>query len=558
MDDSVHFGWLKHDGRNYGKQKIVDSVHETEIEIEYMKQWTTSDRESWAVDLSLSPTSSSAKKKLSLLFYFTYDGEEQMNMARIENSQFVGFTAWTPELGHFALASQKRSGVKAQMANFDIESDRVWNLHEIFAHKIRQGLQNAFISVGQAIYQYNDFSSFVKLKSEGFLKESNTVAFQFFSTGESALSFVFVPLKNANKKAALTELAKQAEALREKKKDASDSLSARLHETFSIPKNLEEFATYALANLLGSISYFYGDSVVQKGSTGKPQRIAETALFTDVPARPNFPRGFYWDSGFHNILIAKWDCHLSLEILIHWMNKIDENGWVGREQILGDEARSRVPREYITQNTEFSNPPAPIMPLLMITKKVVEQGSADENLLFRPQLLEIYEKLKRHFGWFLEKQRAELLGADEAETKLFLFRWRGRNKHHTLTSGLDDYPRGDVPSKYELHVDLLSWMALMARSLGEMASALGVEETQFDFAQLYSEAKANLIEFHWDDERGCFSDCTINGAGDSLVFVPNTGYVSLFPMLFGLVDPDDSRLGRLLDILEDPNQLWSE
>jgi len=32
----------------------------------------------------------------------------------------------------------------------------------------------------------------------------------------------------------------------------------------------------------------------------------------------------------------------SLEILKDWVDLIDENGWVAREQILGEEARSKV------------------------------------------------------------------------------------------------------------------------------------------------------------------------------------------------------------------------
>lgn len=32
----------------------------------------------------------------------------------------------------------------------------------------------------------------------------------------------------------------------------------------------------------------------------------------------------------------------SLEILKDWIGLIDEDGWVAREQILGDEARSKV------------------------------------------------------------------------------------------------------------------------------------------------------------------------------------------------------------------------
>ena len=33
---------------------------------------------------------------------------------------------------------------------------------------------------------------------------------------------------------------------------------------------------------------------------------------------------------------------LSLEILKDWIDLIDEDGWVAREQILGEEARSKV------------------------------------------------------------------------------------------------------------------------------------------------------------------------------------------------------------------------
>lgn len=60
-----------------------------------------------------------------------------------------------------------------------------------------------------------------------------------------------------------------------------------------------EVSKAALSNMLGGVGYFYGRQVVRvKG------HVAEswpTALFTAVPSRSFFPRGFLWDEGFHQV-----------------------------------------------------------------------------------------------------------------------------------------------------------------------------------------------------------------------------------------------------------------
>ncbi len=63
------------------------------------------------------------------------------------------------------------------------------------------------------------------------------------------------------------------------------------------------------------------------------------------------------DEGFHQTLLRTWDNDLryvisnyrkkitntiSLKVLKSWAELVDKNGWVGREQILGEEARSKV------------------------------------------------------------------------------------------------------------------------------------------------------------------------------------------------------------------------
>jgi mannosyl-oligosaccharide glucosidase len=73
--------------------------------------------------------------------------------------------------------------------------------------------------------------------------------------------------------------------------------------------------------------------------------------------------GFLWDSGFDHHLIEAFDSELSLDIITSWANLIDEKGWLAREQILGDEARSKVPAEFQVQYPHFANPPTLITAL---------------------------------------------------------------------------------------------------------------------------------------------------------------------------------------------------
>lgn len=143
-----------------------------------------------------------------------------------------------------------------------------------------------------------------------------------------------------------------------------EKLSRRYDDTFPLPTDFsspafKEFSQSLTSSLLGGVGYFYGASIVDPnfkhewdedeedsdgagpGFTGA-RAVEPKALLTATPSRSFFPRGFYWDEGFHLIHIGEWDTDFSLEILKDWIDLIDENGWVAREQILGDEARSKV------------------------------------------------------------------------------------------------------------------------------------------------------------------------------------------------------------------------
>jgi len=228
----------------------------------------------------------------------------------------------------------------------------------------------------------------------------------------------------------------------------------RFEETFGLerkgfPAPQRRFAQAALSNMLGGMGYFHGRPLVQSPLHEQPVPYPESSLFTAVPSRSFFPRGFLWDEGFHQLLLARWDPELSREVLAHWLDLMTAEGWIPREQILGDEARAKVPPEFVVQHSETANPPT----LFLALQRLL--GAAP-----LPYLRRLFPRLRSWYEWYNGTQAGPLPHT---------FRWRGRDPDperflnpKTLASGLDDYPRASHPSADERHLDLRCWMALAA------------------------------------------------------------------------------------------------
>ena len=372
-------------------------------------------------------------------------------------------------------------------------------------------------------------------------------------------------------------------------------------------ESLVEYARDLTSQIVGSVGYYHGQSIVDRSfnheydeamggnaldaSAGErvadPQLTEEQQLLTATPSRSKFPRGFYWDEGFHLAHIAVWDNDLSLEILKSWIDLVDEDGWVAREQILGEEARSRVPAEFQTQYPLYANPPTLAMTVTSFIDRLARthgdifpldastvsepgqtvlggQGShtssryLDDAVLARSFLNGIYPKLRRHYLWLRHTQRGQIREWDRtARARGEAFRWRGRTKDHVLTSGLDDYPRAATPHVGELHLDLMSWMGAFAEAMTKVARAIGEQDDADEYEASHRGIIQNLDDLHWSDEEQMYCDASVDDDEQSF-HVCHRGYISLFPFLLGLLPTNSAHLSSVLDMLRDPDQLWSD
>ena len=132
-------------------------------------------------------------------------------------------------------------------------------------------------------------------------------------------------------------------------------------------------------------------------------------------------------------------------------------------------------------------------------------------------LKSIYPIYKKRYEWYRRTQWGEIEDWGRISISKEAYRWRGRNGYHTLTSGLDDYPRSPEPHQGELHLDLLCWIAHMASSMKEFANTLGLQKDSKVFEHDYEELLKSLHDLHWDKESGVFADLSVDELGKHLL-----------------------------------------
>ncbi|EEH33552.2 mannosyl-oligosaccharide glucosidase [Paracoccidioides lutzii Pb01] len=606
------YGWDEYDIRKGGRQTIHDAGNTIDLTIDFIKVPGGNNGGNWGARVkgTLRPDAP-PNQVTTVIFYAAMEGLGSLQVANeVDPLGYEGdvkFKGSAMGLGDFTIditcgpesnAHPPRSNAaydekpldRTMIAGLQIPSDALWEAKAIlFAHMKEQidATMNKYgteeppppaqiFTIANKVDDGNIY--FVQKVFEGPFEFD--ILFSSDSSPEAITS---------------TKLTKEI-------KSASASFSEKFHEVFSplAPFNAPKYTEFSKAmfsNLVGGIGYFYGNSLVDRSNAPEyeeedegfweeaaearmradPILAGPSELFTSIPSRPFFPRGFLWDEGFHLIPIIDWDLDLTLEITKSWFNLMDEDGWIAREQILGTEAHSKVPAEFQVQHPYYANPPTLFMILeIFVDKLQLNKSIGHEQIemhgllsdirsihLENPDLAisylrSIYPLLKRHYFWFKKTQWGDIKSYDrEAFSSKEAYRWRGRSVKHILASGLDDYPRPQPPHPGELHVDLISWMGMMTRAIRRIAEALGEIEDVEEFTVYETAITRNIDDLHWDKAAQTYCDATIDDYEEH-VHVCHKGYVSIFPFMTGLIPADSPRLGPVLDLIQNPEELWSD
>lgn len=623
--------WVQFDPRFGGRQEIVDKDCHITITIDFVK---SENGKNWGVKVKAVPHKGHENIVTSFVWYTGLEGESVTDKGlavsgflKLDNDfneygykDTIELSGFSQDLGLFEMkindGNQNVKNKHPRPVSFlpktlnpklthhlslRIPDGNVWRGKDIFLTLLEESLKDLMEKVGEKISDVPPYAGLLLRDLHRYEGNMHLIQKTYKGACEFDVTYNVVDSEKSQK---IT-----FDNISDHMKRVKESLDQKFVANFVLNGTTTKEKTLAkelLSGLLGGLSYFHGDQLVDRetslddddlpindeGQVVLPKLVGTTEgpheLFSFVPSRPFFPRGFYWDEGFHVLPLLKYDTDLALEILKSWFNLIDEKGWIAREQILGDEARSRVPEGFIVQSDSIVNPPT----LMLAFTKVLDMAqkfkaerisdiysqndkplnldiglevSAHELSLIlvnHPDLLanyteEIYPKLKLHYNRFRETQQGEVEEFGRGPNRE-LYRWRGRSTTHCLASGLDDYPRVLPIDIAELNVDLLCWVGVMTRSIRKLAEILNIN----DDVEMYIQTEKNIIEsieqMHWSEEHKTYCDVSVDDE-DEKVFACYKGYVSLFPFLTQFIPVEQTdKLGHIVDLLLDPNEMASD
>lgn len=619
-DNMARANWVQFDPRLGGRQVISDNDCHIDLTIDFVK---SDNGRNWAVKVKLTPHKGHENVKTSFVWWSGLQGERKSDGNKPENEGVLKFdtphnengykgtidlSGFSDDLGLFEIkindggpgTSNKHPGLpkgtlrelnpkRTHHMSLRVPNQNVWQSRGIFMTLLKDSVQDIISTYEQDADRFPPHVVYILRNMNNY--EGNLHFVQKVYEGASEFDVIYTDVTSPPTEKITFD------NINNKIDEVLSKVNTNFKKNFDIQKFLkkqQEFGQEMLSGLLGGLSYFHGDHLVDRKSivdndefavdendgTELPKLEGELEgpfeLFTLVPSRPFFPRGFYWDEGFHLLPLLKYDSDLALEIIKSWFNLIDEDGWIAREQILGAESRSRVPEAFQVQSPAIVNPPTLMLAFTYLLEnsqktKLDEAVNLDAEdlkdnigniVLNNHELLanytrQIYPKLKSHFEMFRRIQRGSIEEFNRGPNPE-AYRWRGRTVTHSLASGIDDYPRPLPLDVAELNVDLLCWMGVMTRSIKMIAEVLELHEDQEQFGQIESDIIANVEALHWSEEDKAYCDVSVDD-DDENVYVCHKGYISLFPFMTRMIPVEHvDKIEHVVDQITNPEELWSD
>lgn len=609
--------WVQFDPRVGGTQVISDLDCHVDITIDFVK---SEDGRNWAVTVDSVPHAGFEHLVTSFVWYSGLAGEVHdaivndvaatgfLKLDNVPNpngySETLKLSGFSEDLGLFellvndeyvtlagrnvhpkvqTLVSPDLDPSLTHHVSLRVPDASMWRAHEIFLTLLQDCVQDLVDKFQDRMSQVASFLGLLVRDLHGY--KGNLHFIQKSYQGPSQFSVIY------NQAESLPQQRLSFETLGDKIAEMKAKVLQKFHAVFPLdfesPSD-KDFAQQLLSGLLGGLSHLHGDQLVDRQTSfddedmpvningevhlpklsGRPEGPHE--LFTLVPSRPFFPRGFLWDEGFHLLPLIDYDSDLVLEILKSWFALIDEDGWIAREVILGEEGRSRVPPEFVVQSNAVFNPPTLMLAFSRLLEsshlvKPLSEELTHENLghaimgdkdLLHNFTSEIYPQLQAHYERMRTTQRGE--ANQFGRSSLEIYRWRGRTSTHSLASGLDDYPRVLPMDIAELNVDLICWVGVMTRSVKSVAGILGKTADVEYYTDIERQIAANIEEFHWSEKEKAYCDASVDD-DDEHMHACFKGYISLFPFLTRFIPSDGvDKIEHIVDMLADPEELWSD
>ncbi|CAN8304148.1 unnamed protein product [Cochlearia groenlandica] len=581
-DDLKSFGWREHNGRDFGRQELLEEDMILETSFVKSKEGSLGYGGDWSIRIKVKNKrlNDEVKRSIHLFFYLADEGGNVLNLGK--------------DMSEIKESSVLASGSRADVGNWQMHLKPEAILETHYCGFKTPNIVNLSHLVQQNLGIEEEKSGLLQLSNTS-EESSNIYVFQISTMTQSTIDIAFVSGINEETSNMDTRvMSLTGSPLSSLLVEKHRAFDAKFNECFNLPGKLDSESLMVgkavIGNMLGGIGYFYGQSKIRVPLTKSVDGFLlywPAELYTAVPSRPVFPRGFLWDEGFHQLLIWRWDFRITLDIVGHWLDLMNIDGWIPREQILGVEALSKIPEQYVVQIPSNGNPPT----LLLVIRDLINgirsgRFNKTERDEIMPFLERAFVRLDAWFQWFNTSQIGKEMGS---------YYWHGRDSlsarelnPQSLSSGFDDYPRASHPSEDERHVDLRCWMYLAADCMSSITEFLGkkdsrVTEDYSSIAKMLSDFNL-LNEIHYEQDHGAYLDFGNHTEDVRLIWkevaaedgsvsrqlvretfgkpelrlVPHIGYVSFFPFMFRIIPHDSSILEKQLDLISNKSIVWSD